>query len=269
LGELIDRALEKHANLFLEIRDGFSVPGMLDTAYCGRLLDPLGNVFCNWTENFNELGKAIGQRIRQLLSFNRFGSICAGDAIETPEESEFFALVKSAATEFQRLIPTVQNPSRFLGNASFRCQRGFPSFRYGDYIFVSRRNVDKEYIDKNGFVAVKVNTLPVEYFGRYKPSVDTPTQLILYQAFPKVNYMLHGHVYLTNCFNTESCIPCGAIEEAEEIKKRFTSPAYTSFAVNLKGHGFLAASDSVEQLGNMISHLEARPIPELQEVKND
>jgi hypothetical protein len=62
---------------------------------------------------------------------------------------------------------------------------------------------------------------------------------------------------------TDLCIPCGAVEEAHEVRECFSSSAYTSFAVNLKGHGFLAASDSAEQLGNMVARMEARPIPEV------
>ena len=261
--EIINRALRKHANLILEIRSGFSVPYILDTAYCGRLYDPLGNVFCDWTENFYEIGKAIGRRTKELYGFTRFGSTCVGDAIETPEETDFFRLIREKAIEFHKLIPTVNITSRFLGNASFRCQKGFPSFRHGDYIFVSRRNVNKESIGRDGFVAVKAETIPVEYFGNYKPSVDAPSQLILYQMFPKVKYILHGHVYLSGFPMTSRHIPCGAIEEAHEIKSIFTKEAYTSFGINLRGHGFLAASDSVKQLGNMVTRLEARPIPEM------
>lgn len=53
---------------------------------------------------------------------------------------------------------------------------------------MSRRNVDKSFIDQSGFVAVKAETIPIEYYGDYKPSVDTPSQIMLYQAYPKVNY---------------------------------------------------------------------------------
>lgn len=66
---------------------------------------------------------------------------------------------------------------------------------------------------------MKAETIPIEYYGDYKPSVDTPSQIMLYQAYPKVNYMLHGHVYIDGFPFTNRCIPCGAIEEAHEIKK--------------------------------------------------
>lgn len=263
LAEIIDRALKKHANLIVEVNSRIITSNPLEKRFLGRLLDPLGNVFCDWTENFHVLGKSIGKRIKELRTFTRFGSNRVGDAVEVPEETEFFELVKAKAFEFQKLIPSVQNPSRFLGNASFRCRHGFPSFRHGDYIFISRRNVDKEYIDRNGFLAVRADTIPIEYFGNYKPSVDTPTQLILYQAFPKINYILHGHVYLYGFPITNICVPCGAIEEAHEIRNRFAHPDYISFGINLKGHGFLAASNSAKHLGNIIARLKARPIPEI------
>lgn len=75
--------------------------------------------------------------------------------------------------------------------------------------------------------------------------------------------MLHGHVYIDGFPFTNRCIPCGAIEEAHEIKKSLNSPAYSSFGYNLLGHGFIALSDTLERLWSITERLRARPMPEV------
>lgn len=42
-------------------------------------------------------------------------------------------------------------------NVSFRCEKGFPSFRDKNIIYVSKRNMDKRMIGKEGFVAVNLD----------------------------------------------------------------------------------------------------------------
>jgi hypothetical protein len=260
--DVTNHALKKRSNLVVEItpiEDEYDRPSV----FKARLFDPLGNVFQDWTFDFYVVGRQIGKRIKELSQFTRVGSTQVGDAVEVPNREEFFRLIRSRAEAFSSLIPNVSNPARFLGNASFRCQRGFPSFRHGEYIFVSRRNVDKSFVDRNGFVAVRAETIPVEYYGDYKPSVDAPSQVMLYQMYPKVNYILHGHVYLDHFPFTNRCIPCGAMEEVDEIKKINSSPSYSSFGINLLGHGFIALSDTLERLWDMTSELKSRELPEI------
>ena len=123
--DVVNHALKKHSNLIIEvsaIEDEHDRPSVFKT----RLFDPLGNVFQDWTFDFYVLGRQIGKRVKELIQFTRFGSTQVGDAIEVPNEEGFFKLVKERAERFGELVPNVSNPARFLGNASFRCQRGFP-----------------------------------------------------------------------------------------------------------------------------------------------
>ena len=132
--------------------------------------------------------------------------------------------------------------TRFLGNSSFRCQRGFPSFRGNkDIIFVSRRNVDKRFIDKDHFVgSVLLEDGSVGYYGEYKPSVDTPIQLRLYNLLPKINFMIHSHCYINAAPFTKTPVPCGAVEEVDEIMEIIGQGRSQPFyAINLIGHGLL------------------------------
>ncbi len=168
-------------------------------------------------------------------------------------------MIKSYAEIFHELIHP-ENAERFMGNASFRCMRGFPSYRKDGVIFVSRRNIDKRYIGRENFVAVK-EKLPIEYFGENKPSVDTPIQVRLYEQYQNIRYMLHSHTYIMDAPFTKSIIPCGALEEADEIIHLFPDKNMKSFAVNLKGHGSIMLGDTTKKLLN--TQYYARPVPEI------
>lgn len=49
-----------------------------------------------------------------------------------------------------------------------RCGKGMPSFRKDGYIFVSQRNVDKQFIDINHFVPTYLEDDKVYYCGENK-----------------------------------------------------------------------------------------------------
>ena len=262
--DLIQHALSNKSNLFLEITQK-------DDIYVGRVLDPLGNLIHDYSSDFSDISLSILKRSKYLKEITRVGSVKVGDAIEVPNKYEFFNFVRSSADVFKKLIPVSSENSRFLGNASFRCRSGFPSFRHEDKIFVSRRNVDKENIGRDGFVALNPGKLPVEYYGEHKPSVDSPIHVGLYEQFPLINYMIHGHVYVLpdKVPMTRNNVPCGGIEEVEEILDvnngdvRKFSKYNLFFCINLKGHGFIAGFAN-ELFFNQLTEKEykARIFPE-------
>lgn len=150
-----------------------------------------------------------------------------------------------------KLVPRPKQTNRFLGNAAFRCSYGFPAFRgHGELIYVSRRNVDKTGIGIKDFVPVKpfeYYDSEVKYYGNAKPSVDTPVNLLIFKHFPKINYLLHGHVYIRHAPMTAKPIPCGATEEFEALMDaRFGIG--NSYWANLKGHGFIVGGETIERL---------------------
>lgn len=57
----------------------------------------------------------------------------------------------------------------------------------------------------------------IYYCGDNKPSVDTPIQIRMYDKLPNINYMIHSHCYIKNAPYTKNALPCGAIEEVDEI----------------------------------------------------
>lgn len=278
--ELISRALSIKANLTVEFskrEDKFNM----------MLFDPLGNVFYDGLSVEDLCAKMIS-RLKKLRTFTRVPTIQEADmpTPEVPDESEFFSFAHNCADIFHNLIRPAKGTERFLGNMSFRCQNGFPSFRGEDgTIFVSRRNVDKSDINAASFVPTFLNDLnDVKYFGNYKPSVDTPVQLRLYKYFPWANYMIHAHCYVdipdipdVMGISTNNPIPCGALEEVQEILESYIFWEYfwkschngntpRLLAVNLAGHGCILIAKDVEILKELQKHKDscfvARQMPE-------
>jgi len=212
----------------------------------------------DWSSDFTLAGKVIGKRATELVEYTRVKSTSVGEEMASPVGEDFLELIRSYARVFSNAVP---GETRHLGNASFRCQNGFPSFRKEGLVYVSRRNVDKKGIQKESFVATDANSIDPKYFGNQKPSVDTPIQLRLYQYYPNVNFMLHSHCYVAGAPFTKRMLPCGAIEEAQEVERVFPDRKINNFAVNLLGHGSMVASGSVQDMKNV--NYVPRAIPEV------
>jgi hypothetical protein len=272
--ELISRALAIKANLTVEF-------SKQDDKFNMMLFDPLGNVFYDGLE-VTDMCAAMIKRLKRLITFTRVPTVrdTENAAPEVPDESEFFGFAHSCAEIFHNLIRPAKGTERFLGNMSFRCQNGFPSFRgENGIIYVSRRNVAKSDISAASFVPTYLDdTNTVKYFGDNKPSVDTPVQLRLYKLFPWANYMLHAHCYVdtmdipdTIVLRTNAPVPCGALEEVDEICNTVSGYPYRScgprlLAINLAGHGCILIARDVEIFKELQKHKDncfvQRPTPE-------
>jgi hypothetical protein len=191
-------------------------------------------------------------------------------ALQTPfaePDPEFISVIRDLGDEFSRHV-NAANPERFLGNVSARatdritrCCHGFPAFRDAGHYLVSRRNVNKATFGADDFVVVSPDLDQVRYFGEVKPSVDAPIQIRLFEHYPHVNYIVHGHVYIDNAPITRSKIPCGHIEEFGEITDLFPQDS-TNFGVNLRGHGCLIMAEDIVYLRSQKDRLTSRPFPE-------
>lgn len=254
--ELVNRALGMKANLCIDFRT------TNHAHIAGRIYDPLGVVWCDYTADISALARVLVGRLREVLSFTRQSTVQIDPTpVPVPEKSHFLEQVRHYADVFHELIDPAAGVTRFLGNSSFRCTRGFPSMRgHEGRIFVSRRNVDKRFIDASAFVAVKRDGDRVLYWGPQKPSVDTPIQLRLYEAFLNINYMMHGHVYVAGAPTTSRAVSCGAVEEVDEILQLLPDRSASYAAVNLLGHGCLIMADTPDPLSAL--PLIARPAPE-------
>lgn len=262
--DLVARLFKARANLSLIIES--------PSPFKATVLDPLGNAYIHDDGDVSAVANALFDRTVELTNFSRARSISVGPAIETPYSDDtlkFIDIVKNYAETFHELVHGV-NPSRFLGNASFRCTRaGFPAFRGDDnLIYISQRNLDKREIATDNFIPVQMNEgNDVLYYGDRKPSVDAPIQKELFRRLPWVNYMLHAHVYVrdNNGYSwTKSKIPCGALEEIDEVIDILTQDPVRKdcYKINLKGHGCLILGTHAAQFRNL--QFEAREIPEIE-----
>ena len=251
VNDVIGRLLQSHSNLGIMITTE-------NEQFCFKLVDPLGNLWAN-TLLITELSTALLDRVTQIRTMQRVGSTQLGDLREFNIEPEFISIIQQYGTEFTKFVNAV-NPNRLLGNASTRCARGFPGIRMNNSIYVTRRNVDKQTLSNNDFVEVDPIERRVGYYGPNKPSVDTPIQIRLFNFYKNVNYMLHGHVYVKDGILTSHTIPCGYIDEFDEIVKFVPDNNSSNFIINLRGHGCLIMANNLEYFKNQT--LKARPFPE-------
>lgn len=295
--DLIQRCLKTHSHLLVEFQRN-SDNGL----YQARVLDALGNSYYSFDTNMQNVGITIRERIKQLQQFKRIGCVKVGEALPIPLDEDFLEVIHQHSLQFHQKIYGDVPIDRFLGNAAFRCPKGFPSFKgEDDLIYVTRRNIDKSMLNKDGFVAVNANSglvnIPsyltlddddsskklVEYYGEYKPSVDTPIQLGLYRYYNRAKYIIHSHVYVDFCKTEQNettnstrgytvsqfeyhkmVIPCGAIEELYKIFYAYPSREDCNFAVNLNGHGFIVIADNLDYLKQIV--YKSRDFPEQQKI---
>ena len=280
--ELVQRSLALKANLTFEFKKTES--GLFNI----MIFDPLGSVWYDGT-NINNAVATCVDRMTFLKSMTRqstthdeipapalimkwyFDQFKLPEErldknIPIPDEQDFVDTVRKFAHTFQTYMPTI-NTTRFVGNASLRgflpniaklppqvgrCGKGMPSFRHDDFIFVSKRNVDKQFITLDNFVPVWLNENDkLMYSGPDKPSVDTPVQIRLYRELDHINYILHSHCYIKNAPFTKQAIPCGAVEEFDEIisliHKQGLDNHRNMYVINLIGHGSIIMWNSMRQ----------------------
>ena len=262
---MLSEALGQKANLFLE----FSKYDYDTTKYQVAVCDPLGNMFCR-SADLGVVAMTLMYRIQELTRYTRVSSICVEDSYISPEMPEnYLHIVRKLGERFHEIIHMSES-YRYLGNLSFRCAEGFPSFKDGGgRIYVSRRDSDKRSITDKQFIPVSMaaggalSGFQVRYRGHHKPSVDAPIQMLLYNYYRRIKFIIHGHAYINSAPFTSLVIPCGALEEFYEVIKVYPDRDMEFFEVNLKGHGSIAFAKDVEQLRKIRPYYK-RPLPEEQ-----
>lgn len=292
--ELTQHALAIKANMFFEFKreekKEKEADGENKKLFHINVFDPLGN---HWYDGFNVSESTIAamERLDYLRNVTRqktMKSDIEKSDIRTPDEETFIEIVRKHAETFYQIFNPGKDVKRFLGNASLRpsanfhstrCMRGMPSFKKDNMVFVSQRNIDKQFIDIDHFVPCYMEDGELYYCGDKKPSVDAPIQLRLYEALPHINYIIHSHCYIKGASFTSKCIPCGAIEEVDEVlaiikemdneyldatkdtRGCATDAKLFMYAINLKGHGSLVLSSNA----SLMKHVEyvGRELPEI------
>lgn len=259
--EVVMRAITSKSNLLIEFSYNAEF-GKFDM----RAIDPLGNAWYEGNDP-NAIADAVMDRIKFLASMRREGTTCEDEHMSVPEQEAFVQYVRRLAETVQTLTLEQADTPRFLGNASFRetrCMKTFPSFRDGETVFVSRRNVSKTFIEMSDFVPVRLGNGRLLYKGQHKPSVDSPIQARLYQALPNINYMVHVHCYVDGAPSTKRCVPCGALQEVDEvldvIRQCDNGLDGRAYVINLRGHGSILMAASLDEMPKVEFHV--RPMPE-------
>lgn len=206
-----------------------------------ELVDALGNTWFKG-EDIQSLSKSIKELNEWTKESIRKPSVKIESPLDRLIEINKIVQVQSAAQNI-----------RYFGNLSTRCTKMFPSSRIDEtHMYVSARNTDKSSLTKEDMVYATLYEDKLEYSGDRKPSVDSPVQLELYRMFPCINYMIHGHAFVKDAPVTEHYYPCGDMREVPEISKLITKP---NGIINLKNHGFLIYSDTLDSLEELAKSL--------------
>lgn len=76
--------------------------------------------------------------------------------------------------------------------------------------------------------------------------------------------MIHSHCYIESAPFTEYSIPCGAIEEADEVIKglikNYGSLELEKYVINLLGHGSICMGKTIENITGLT--YTGRKLPE-------
>lgn len=244
--------------------------------------DPLGNIWYKGTNDemafdiiFNRLGflnKITRQKTQSdnnknlklnwyfdpyQVEMNRING-----KVEIPNVQEFLDIVTEYAKQYYDLLPSIQYSPQF--KRTMRCRRGMSSFRFGENIIVSKRIIRNQFITQNDLVVTYTKDGNIYYYGNNKPSVDTPIHIKLYDEYKNVNFILHSHEYIDGAPYIEKSIPCGAIEEVNEIIKIINKHYDNNsnlYIINELGHGSIILSNNIELLKNI--KIKKRPMPEI------
>ena len=145
---------------------------------------------------------------------------------------------------------------RYFGNISTRCAAMFPSMRVPhNIVLMSARNSPKTHLTWEDFVPTKLVDKTVLYQGEKKPSVDAPIQLSMYEKYPELNFIIHGHAFIKNAPFTKHYFPCGDMREFEAVTDMLPDDTGI-FIINLKNHGFLIGSRSLEGLKFTVENID-------------
>lgn len=271
-GDIVRRALGTKSNLLIEFTKGES------NLFNMSVIDPLGNEWYSGTD-IEKMVHVLIERALFLKGITRKSTVRFDDLFERSEQTKsvdvdkFIELVQRCGKVFAEYTPSANNTTRLLGNCSLaqttRCSKGFPTMRTNSgVVYVSQRNVDKQALSIDNLVPTKDTRGGICYCGENKPSVDTPIQLQLYKKLPNINYMIHSHCYIKDAPFTKQCIPCGGLEEVDEIMEIINFSVCGKdilyYAINLKGHGSLVMANSLALLEGIEKQYYPREFPEVQ-----
>jgi hypothetical protein len=253
IAEIVSDMIESRTNLCLVIDH--------DTKqFDFKVVDALGNLWYEGADT-TELIRRLKWYISYALDLTRLSTIATDlDKKETVVEDDFFKIVRLYSAMFKAISGKSVEGEPAFDETRFRCLHGYPSMRIDDTILISCRSIENDSISKSDFIAVENRGDRICYSGSCKPGTDALVHLGLYRYYENIRYIIHGHCYVENAPTTMMHVPCGCLEEVEEIKKIFQNRHNTDFAINALGHGCYICA---QNLGCFTQcRLVAKPFPE-------
>ena len=224
------------------------------------------DVFGNETQVAKEnLPSALAKQLEHYLRAVRRSTLFVCEyRFSLPHFPAFRQFIDDASKSnaFKQMAERNVNSGRWPGNISSRMTP--KSFA------VSKRNVDKSAISGKDFVWVGLDldqNNRIRYWSEkeeVKPSTDAPVHRVVYAGLPWVKHIVHGHADLkaADFLHPESLTfwPCGSENEGYEIVAAAPKMMdYSLWAVNIKGHGFVALigdEDPAQALQTLAEHLQ-------------
>lgn len=271
--EILNHSLEMKSNLVIEFsKVSFKTFNMM-------VFDTLGNCWYNG-KDIESMCNVLIERITYLKSVTRQRTIKAKEnteiayrllesykELDMDELNRFIKITQKHVDSFHKLLVHKEGMTKVLGSRGvregLRYLKGFPSFRSKEFVFISKKSINKSMIGMGGFVPTYIRHGEIYYYGGVKPSIDATIQLRLYEKLPNINYMLHLHCYVEGAVFTDRVVTDGVVENAQEvldiIKKRLKGYSRTSYILNLKGNGSIIMGNTPEDLENITYKLRALP----------
>lgn len=241
--DAVSRIFTFHANAVVAITKENNI-------FSFELIDALNNTWCK-SSNIEDISNSILELAEWTNKAIRKPTIRKKDELD-----KLIELTKNVSAKCQKI------QTRFFGNVSTRCSKLFPSSRTEDTFLVSKRNSNKEFLDRTDMVETFIEdvrgNLKLKFKGCNKPSVDTPIQICLYKAYPQINFFIHGHNFVKDALITSTYYPCGDLREVAPICDLLDLSIFEKpyGVINLKNHGFLIYADTIENLENTVLSIQ-------------
>lgn len=236
--ELIDAAMKQNVNAHLNMTIGNDSVDLHDGMHPVILVTAEGGAI-NLVGSREDVSRKLVEFVKKRSRVSWYHTEQASDLPDVPEKER---------EKFSRLLRFAQNTNLLFDTS------GNISMRYGEFIVVTPRQVDKSVtsVDEAAIALVDHTNRNVFFNGRTKSSIDTAVSDYLYRHFPNIKYLLHFHSQWGKSSNITSFPqPCGSKEEVDEILKQIGADQNRKeFAIELLHHGYLIGlpEDGIERL---------------------
>ena len=234
--------------------------------YQMRIFDSNDNIISNFTQSTGKSMTDLISRIYILRSLAYSKLIYTGESIEIKNPN--FKDIARKYMEFGDVLSKKLNNSyikRHLGEIAFRGHIDSTT-KSNDIIFVSERHVRREDLtdsDFSKFVAVRLLSNKINYYGEAKPCFNCSTYIRILSHLPKVNYIFFSNFYIKDAKYTEKLLPSQSVQEVQELINIIDAKNYENdFAINLVGCGSMIFLSTLDELDKYYELLELRKLPE-------